>query len=71
MSNALLEISDSVREHLHAIELSLPNMIRNQGEESAIDFLEDLKCHHSFSLNEHWSELIDATIVEVENGDYS
>jgi len=72
MNDALITLSESVGKQLYLIELTLPEMIRNQGgEETAIAYLEDLKNNHFFSNQEHWCEVVDATIEEVKNGDYS
>ena len=72
MSKRPSKIGESTRLHFYQIENSLPYMIAEKGEEGAIEFLENLKNDHScFLEGEDWGELIDATIVDVENGDYS
>jgi hypothetical protein len=72
MSDAPIILSESMDKQLFLIEITLPQMIRYQGdEETAIAYLEDLKNRPFFSTQEHWGDLMDATICEVKNGVYS
>jgi len=69
MSNVITEQESQLN---CLLELTVGHMVWTQGEDDTIMFLKDLIGLNRLSrTNENWDEIVEATIEEVKNGDYS
>ena len=63
--------TEQERQLNYLLELCVGHMVRRQGIDDTIEFVKDLKDEHPMSQNSNWSGLVEATIEEIRNEDYS